>query len=415
MKKRLLLLLALLLILVWAVPVSAAGQLSFNGRTYDTAAELNIQEGITSVPIDVLVRTLGCSLSVEGDNITLQENDSTLKMTIGSTTAFFNGQEKKMPKAPQRINSRIHVPMRFIYECFGATVTWKDTQRKILVLYAETRKGMTAEELLTQSSKKMQEANRYKMTMDSDADIDMIYQEQGKSPENVKMQMVSSSECWIQIDPMLMYMKQNMDIKVPEGAEANNEPQNVQMEMLFQDNKMYMTLPEIGWVKMDLSGINIEELMKQSNSQDPATVMEQMKEMGMAVSLGNDREKNGQKYWVINVTMGSDVLNSDYFKQLTQNLKIPEAAETQKMFENMNLDIVYSAWINPQTFYTDFIDFESKMVIKDIKNPDTKKPGPVTMEMDMTSTYTISDYGSTFQVPDVSKAVDYQTVAEPKE
>ncbi|MDD3365554.1 MAG: stalk domain-containing protein [Syntrophomonas sp.] len=413
MKKRFIISLALLLTLVMVTPVFAAIQLDVNGRTYDAAGELNIQEGITSAPIDVLANTLGCTVSIDGDIITMQENENSLRMTIDSTTAIFNGQEKQSPRAPQRINDQIYVPIRFVYECFGASVAWKDTQEQVSVSYAETRNGMTAEELLTQASKKMLEANRYKMTMDSNSDIDTTSQENGKNPENMKMQMDSHSDCWLQTDPMLMYMKQNSNVKLLEGAGAEKSPQDIQMEMLFNGSEMYMTMPEFGWVKMNLPGINMQELMKQSNSQDPATAMKQMKDMGMSVSFANDQERNGQKYWVIDAAMGGDILKSDYFKQLTKTLAVPETDDMQKLFEGMDLDLSYSTWINQKTFYTDFMDLQSKIKM-DMDSPDKEKPGHVKMDMDMNGTYTISDFGRTFQVPDVSKAVDFETVVNQK-
>ncbi len=413
MKRKLIIPLALLLTFLLVTPVFAAIQLDVNGRAYDTAGELEIQNGITSTPINVLANTLGCSVKVEGDVITMQENKHSLKMTIANTTALFNGQEKLMPIAPQRIQGQIYVPIRFVYECFGASVGWQDTKEQVSVSYAEIRNGMTAEELLTQASMKMVEANRYKMMMDSSSDIDMTSQENGKNPENVKMQMDSHNDYWLQTEPMLMYIKQNTNVKVPEGSAAKETPPNIQMEMFFNGSGMYMTIPEQGWVKMNLPGINMQELMKQANSQDPASAMKQMKDLGMSVSFANDQERNGQKYWVINAAMGGDVFKSDYFKQISKTLAIPQAKDMQKLFEGMNLDLDYSTWINQQTFYTDFMNIQSNIKME-MNNPDTEKPGHVKMNMNMNGTCTMSDFGKTFQIPDVSKAVDFEAVKQKK-
>ncbi|MDD4802516.1 MAG: copper amine oxidase N-terminal domain-containing protein [Syntrophomonas sp.] len=409
MNRKFTLPLALLFILVMAAPVYADVQLDVNGRTYDSASKLNIQDGITSAPVDVLAHTLGCTVTLEGDTITMQENQNTLKMTLGSNTALFNGQEKQMLRPPQSIEGQVYVPARFVYECFGASVAWQDVQKLISVAYAETRDGMTAEELLTQASQKMVEVNRYKMSADSSTDMDMTTQENGKNPENMKMQTDSLSDCWIQSNPVLMYMKQNTTIKAitPESTEAQENPKDILMEMVFNDSGMYMTMPEFGWVKMDLPGMNIQELMKQSMSQDAAATMKQMKDLGMSISFANDREKNGQKYWVIDTVMGGDIFKSDYIKQFTKTITIPEAADLQKIFAGMDADISYSTWINQKTLCTDFMEIQEKIKM-DMDNPDAEEPGNIKMEMNMKGTYTMSDYGLTFQVPDVSKAVDYE-------
>ncbi|MDD4801534.1 MAG: stalk domain-containing protein [Syntrophomonas sp.] len=409
MKKRLILPLAVLLTLLLVTPVFASVQLDMNGRTYNTGEKLDIQAGVTSAPIDVLAHTLGCTASVDGDVITLQENEDSLQMTIASTVALFNGQEKHMTRAPQRINEEIYLPIRFVYECFGASVTWKDTEEKILVSYAETRNGMNGEQLLTESSKKMLEVNRYKMTMDTISDIDMTAQENGQTPEDIKMQLDTRGDSWLQTDPMLIYIKQDSNIKMPENQATQEIPTTVQTEMLFNESGMYMTIPEYGWVKMDVPGINLQELMKQSLNQDPATAMKLMQDMGMAVSIANDQEKNGQKYWVVDAVMGGDIFKSDYFKELSTVLNMPSVGDIQNILAGMDLELSYSTWINQETLYSDYMDLDAKIKM-DMDIPSEEEPGHIKLDMDMTGNYIISDYDTEFPVPDVSQAIDYETV-----
>jgi hypothetical protein len=91
------------------------------------------------------------------------------------------------------------------------------------------------------------------------------------------------------MDPMVMYMKQTAVVEAPDAAAPVG--QTVVSEMVLNQDGMFMTMPEIGWVKMDMAGLDIKELMKQSMTQDPASALQQMKDMGMSVSFGQDQEK----------------------------------------------------------------------------------------------------------------------------
>lgn len=414
MKKSILWSLALLMMmLVMASPDAAAVQLDVNGRNYDTSGQANIQDSITMAPLDVLADTLGCTITQEGTKITLQENQDVLQMTIGSLAATLNGQEKAMPAAPLLKDGKAYVPIRFVYESFGASVDWQDAKQCISVSYAETRNGMTADELITKSSQKMNEANRYKMTADAEMDMAASAPGNKQTPENMKIKMDTHIEGWLQANPILMYMKQDAEVVPTADSTPQQGPQSVQTEILFNDSGMYMTIPETGWVKMNMPGLNIQELMKQSNSQDPAAAMQQMKELGMSVSFANDQERNGQKYWVINAAMGGDIFKSDYYKQMTKASGLEQIPDMQKLFDNMDADIKYSAWINQNTLYMDYMSMDSRMKIK-MDIPDAENNSPVNMDMAMQADYTMSDYGLPFSVPDVSKAVDFETIVNQK-
>lgn len=407
MKKNVSLIITLFLIFMMTSPVCAAVQLDVNGRNYDSTGQTVIQDDITMAPLAMLADTLGCTITEDGININIQENQDCLKMSVNSTTAYLNDIEKIMPRAPIFKDGKVHVPIRFVYESFGASVDWQDSNKSISVSYPETRNDLSAEELLSKSSQIMIEANRYKMTVDAKIDMDINVQESNKSPENMKMQMDTHIIGWIQSNPVLMYMKQDAKMK-PDEITTQSEPQNIQSEMLMNDSGIYMTMPDLGWVKMNLPGLNIQEILKQSNSQDPVAAMQQMKEMGMSMSFANDQEKNGQKYWVIDTAMGGGIYKSDYFKQISKATGMAETPEMLKMLENMDADINYSTWINQETLYTDFMNMDSRIKI-DTDIPSPEKPIAMNMTMAMKANYSLSDYGIAFSVPDVTKAVDFET------
>ncbi len=407
MKKKLIFPLVLVMVLVLAAPASAAVQLDVNGKNY-TAASLDIQAGVTSVPLTVLSHILGCTVTQDGNNIIVQENQNRLQMTVDNKTAWLNEQEVQMSRAPQNINGQIYVPLAFICKSLGADVAWDDAQQLISVAYAETRDGLAAADLLAKSSQQMVEANRYKMAMDMDMNINATVQAEGQS-ESFNVQGKNASDCWVQLDPVIMYMKQDTTINMPQPTDPGT--QNIQIEMLMNAEGMYMNIPPNGWVKMDLPGVNLQDLMNQTQAQNVDAMLQQMKDLGMSVSLANDQEKNGQKYWVIDVVAGNDVFKSDYFKQVLGSIPTAQSADIEKLFDNMDLDLTYSTYVNQETYYTDFMDLQGKIKMN-MDVPDETNPGQVAIDMAIKCFYTMSDFGVPFAVPDVSKAVDYSTVME---
>lgn len=410
MKRKLAIVMAFMLILVMAAPAFAAVNLDINGKAYPLSSEPSLNNGITAMPLEEVSTALECSAAiVQGDIIRLQKNETTLQMTVGSTTAVLNEAEKTMPMAPSRVGDQVYIPLRFVAESLGATVAWNDQTQTVGITYQETRDGMTADELLARSNQAMTEAGRYKMAVDLKAKVNARMAGEGQAPESIEsmqMDMDSHIDAWMQMDPLLMYMKQKTNVNA-QGAPAPG-PQVMETEMVLNTDGMFMTMPGVGWVKMDLEGMNFEDLMKQSMAEDPATAMKQMKDLGMSLSFANDQEKDGKKYWVIKVAMGSDVFKSDYLKQIPG---MGSDEDLQKMLQNTDLDIDYSVWINQETLYMDIMDLDGTMSIKvDIPAAEGSPAGQMDMNMDMKAVYTLFDYGKTFDVPQITDARDFEEV-----
>lgn len=58
-----------------------------------------------------------------------------ISLKTGSNTAIVDGVEKKMDVPATVVNSRIMVPLRFIFENTGADVTWKDDENSVYIGY----------------------------------------------------------------------------------------------------------------------------------------------------------------------------------------------------------------------------------------------------------------------------------------
>ncbi len=66
-------------------------------------------------------------------DLKLNQHKHSIIMAIGKTTAFAGGKQKTLEAAPQLINEKTMIPLRFFSEGFGAEVTWNDATRTATV------------------------------------------------------------------------------------------------------------------------------------------------------------------------------------------------------------------------------------------------------------------------------------------
>lgn len=77
------------------------------------------------VPFRVLGETFGAKVAWDQDaqTVTYTYGDTELVMTIGEDTYTLNGEEQTMDTAPVLSGDRTYVPVRFVAEDLGYTVT----------------------------------------------------------------------------------------------------------------------------------------------------------------------------------------------------------------------------------------------------------------------------------------------------
>ena len=104
------------------------------------------QNGRTLVPVRLIAESLGASVTWVPDTrqVILQKGESTIVLTLGSAIALVNGQEILLPDGvPAGVvkwegKESTMVPLRFVSERLGATVTWdNDTFTAAVVSPAE--------------------------------------------------------------------------------------------------------------------------------------------------------------------------------------------------------------------------------------------------------------------------------------
>lgn len=95
------------------------------------------------VPAKLVFTSKGIGASYQYDSakkeVTLKKGDTTILFTLGSTTAYVNGEKKKLTSAPKTIKdnktkkSVIMIPVGFTAEALGLTYNWNNTTRTSII------------------------------------------------------------------------------------------------------------------------------------------------------------------------------------------------------------------------------------------------------------------------------------------
>jgi hypothetical protein len=95
------------------------------------------KEGHTLVPIRAIIENMGGTVGWDDKEkrIDIMLNGTMVKVWIGKKDAEVNGQSIRMEVAPETINDRTMLPLRFIAENLGAKVEWEGKTQTITIYY----------------------------------------------------------------------------------------------------------------------------------------------------------------------------------------------------------------------------------------------------------------------------------------
>jgi hypothetical protein len=97
-----------------------------------------IEDGRVLVPMRFTLEKMGADMDwyAERQMVVAQQNNMTVEMTIGSSTATVNGKTVTMDVPPRLIDNRTMVPLRFLSEEMGFDVEW-DSENNMAVITTE--------------------------------------------------------------------------------------------------------------------------------------------------------------------------------------------------------------------------------------------------------------------------------------
>lgn len=127
-----------------------------------------IVDGRTLVPIRAVIEEMGGNVDWDASTktVTLSLGTNIIKLTIGSATAYLNDVAETLDVAPQIINGRTLLPIRFIAEGFDFDVNW-DGDNKIVNIITKTGEALDYELLDCIGKTKTEIAEKYGNITDS--------------------------------------------------------------------------------------------------------------------------------------------------------------------------------------------------------------------------------------------------------
>lgn len=107
--------------------------LAVNGNIIKTEQEPYIENGTTFVPVRFLSEAIGADVSWDGKNVYIDMEDTSIKITIGSKTAYLNGEKQILSSAAHIKNDRTYIPVRNICEMLSAEVSWLEGYHTVYI------------------------------------------------------------------------------------------------------------------------------------------------------------------------------------------------------------------------------------------------------------------------------------------
>lgn len=117
-----------------ASPQTASNiKLVVNGSEIKTDVPPAIIDGRTLVPLRAMLEAVGASINWEPSTqtVTAKKDSTTIKLIIGSSSAYVNNVQKNLDVPAMIINERTMVPARFIAENFNYNVKWNSASNTV--------------------------------------------------------------------------------------------------------------------------------------------------------------------------------------------------------------------------------------------------------------------------------------------
>lgn len=121
--------------------------MTVNGENTEIDSVPLIENSNTLLPLRAASEAMGSTVTWDNETQTviLTKDSTVIQLTIGSNIAFVNNTQTTLNTAPLIINGRTMLPIRFIAECFGYTVSWDSSVQTVTLTYDTNTQSETQE------------------------------------------------------------------------------------------------------------------------------------------------------------------------------------------------------------------------------------------------------------------------------
>ncbi|MGE5417582.1 MAG: copper amine oxidase N-terminal domain-containing protein [Acidobacteriota bacterium] len=369
------------------VPVPIMVKVNFNGQQYVPQDAPRFINGTLYTSAVMVARLLGAEYTVSGNYITIIENKSTLRITLGSTKVMFNGQEALMPKAAVMSNGVPMLPLRFAFEQFSAQVKYNTVSQTVSIDRQESRDGIWPKDLLNTSGRAVNKKDLVKFLLTSDESVSST--KDGASNRKVTSRDVCT---YMQGDPLVFYTKGT------ESYVEDDKERGYYFEALTRNGVEYLKVPTVGWtIAPPRDSVRDYGVDIMSDNFDLG-YDDDLDDLGALITFANDQEKDGKKYWVVEVTLGAAALQSELDNSHDFAGIVKNNPEVSKMMKNGRFERVCRVWINKNTMLMDYYEINLSLEMKYV---DPKSKMRIYMFSTQMKTKYAFSYDIKFDVPDV--------------
>lgn len=132
---------------------AGAGQAESSIRLFLDKKELKaevpprIMNNSTMVPVRIISEELGAKVSWHAPEkkVTVEKKGLTIQLYIDKTDAYVNGAKSKLETAPVLSDGNTLLPVRFVSEALGLTVSWDDLNRSVSLFNKEETGGSVSQ------------------------------------------------------------------------------------------------------------------------------------------------------------------------------------------------------------------------------------------------------------------------------
>lgn len=116
-----------------AAASNTAIKVKLDGKSVSLDTQPRIVKNRTLVPYNNIVHALGgkASWNAKSKTVTAERDGVTVKLSVGSSAAYINGEKLDMGVAPLFVNGKTFVPLRLISEAFGKWVSYNNASRTV--------------------------------------------------------------------------------------------------------------------------------------------------------------------------------------------------------------------------------------------------------------------------------------------
>lgn len=116
---------------------------TINGVKQNFQQSAVLKNGAALVPMRAIFEKFGASLlwNPKTSTVTATKGDTVIKLTIGNQTAYVNGAPVKLSSKPQLVNGNTMVPLRFVSEALGGSVTWDQANKTVKIINTDAVSG----------------------------------------------------------------------------------------------------------------------------------------------------------------------------------------------------------------------------------------------------------------------------------